>query len=170
MIRDLNGLTIEMQESAQLHESKCKAAGLEVLIYCTRRSSEDQAKLFRQGRHLWEIEGRAEDLRRLYLRPDLADILIGVGPQKGKRVVTWAGPGQSLHNYGEAYDGCPMFGGKPVWDDTDDESRRLWSLYGRLAVECGLEWAGNWSAGKREMPHCQSRHADWRDLIKRGGP
>ena len=170
MIRNLEGLTPEMQELCLLHVAKCREAGLDVLIYCTLRTNEEQARLFRQGRKLWEIEARGEDLRRLYLRPDLSAILLGVGPQKGDRIRTWAGPGQSLHNYGEAYDGVPMIDGKPVWNDDDDESRRLWALYGRLAVECGLAWAGNWSAGKREMPHCQRPKVKWQDLagVNRG--
>lgn len=171
MIRNLDGLQPDMRELALAHEAACQAHGMDVLIYCTLRPHDEQARLFRQGRALWEIKARADDLRDLYGRPDLADILMGVGPQKGRRILTWAAPGQSLHGYGYAYDGVPLIDGKIIYGNEqnipDDIERAAWDLYGRLAVECGLEWAGNWPARKREMPHCQRRGVTWHDLIKR---
>lgn len=138
-------------------------AHLEMLFYCTLRTYEDQARMYRNGRSLDEIKVMAEELDKNYQRPDLAEILIGVGPQNGKKIVTWAGPGQSLHNYGYAVDGVPVHAGKLVWGD-DDWERELWGNYGALAEAAGLQWAGHWTHHP-EMPHIQLPGVDWRELI-----
>lgn len=140
-------------------------APFDVLIYCTFRPLEEQARLFRQGRSLLQIQQRAEELDRIWHRPDLAALLIAVGPQPEPRIVTWAGPGQSLHNYGLAFDGVPLRDGKPVWGARATDDLSLWRAYGDLGRAAGLEWAGDWSGGKREFPHMQEPRVDWRELI-----
>jgi len=124
-------------------------AGLDILIYCTRRTVVEQAKLFRRGRSLDRIMEKERSLREDWGRGDLADVLLAVGPQHG-RIVTNAGPGQSLHNYGMAIDAVPLIGGKAVWGHTSDHDREIWDWYGHLCVEAGLEWAGNWPRRARE--------------------
>ena len=84
---------------------------------------------------------------------------MSVGPQSGPHV-TNAAPGESLHNYGYAFDGVPMVCGKPEWDAESE----LWQVYGDIAVDCGLIWAGNWKKFK-EYPHCQEDY-EWKDLLK----
>ena len=170
-VRNKDGLKPEMLPYLSRFESECDKAGLDVLIHGTLRTFKEQAILFRQGRSLWEIQARAEDLSKINGRQDLADILMGVGPQTGKRKVTNAAPGQSMHNYGLAFDGVPMFHGKIIYDGPDDHipdevEDRLWKLYGTCAMAAGLNWAGNWRSF-REMPHCQIPGVDWHDLIKR---
>ncbi len=135
------------------------------LIYCTLRTNEEQAILYRQSRPLSEIKAKAKELSDTWGRADLAKILMDAGPQYGPHV-TNAAPGQSLHNYGMAFDAVPMRNGKPVWGTSDADDKRLWTIYGELAEMAGLEWAGNWSTF-REFPHCQQT-ADWRELIGRG--
>lgn len=105
-----------------------KAAGLDVLIYCTFRSREEQDELYSHGR-----------------------------TKPGKRV-TNARAGQSAHNYGLAFDGCPMIHGKPMWD----ESHESWTTYGHVASAVGLEWAGSWVGDMREKPHVQM--ASWKQI------
>jgi peptidoglycan L-alanyl-D-glutamate endopeptidase CwlK len=165
--RDLNDLQDRINEMARSLLDRCADEGLEILIYCTLRPLEEQAKLFRQGRSLRQIRAKAEELRNRWGRPDLADLLLDVGPQSGRRV-TYAGPGQSMHNYGLAFDAVPLSGGKPLWQTTKPEDKAMWESYGRLGVEQGLEWAGNWSRFK-EFPHMQEEGARWRDLITQGG-
>jgi len=162
--RSLDDLQEKIKEMALSLIERCEHEGLDILIYCTLRSFEEQAKLYRKGRLLSQIEAKAEELRNEWERPDLADILISVGPQNGKRV-TYAGPGQSMHNYGLAFDSVPLRGGKPVWEATRIEDKELWELYGRLGVDVGLEWSGNWTRFK-EFPHMQMPGARWKDLIK----
>lgn len=66
---------------------EARAAGLDVLIYCTFRARDEQDRLYAQGR---------------------------TAPGK---IVTNARAGQSAHNFGLAFDGVPMVAGKPAWDD-----------------------------------------------------
>lgn len=103
-------------------------AGLDVLIYCTLRSVQEQAQLYAIGR-----------------------------TQPGK-IVTDAKPGQSAHNYGFAFDGAPLIGGRIAWEDHEH-----WQLYGRIAQEMGLEWAGSPDYPFREMPHIQQ--PEWRKHV-----
>lgn len=144
---------------------QCAREGLDVLIYCTHRDFHEQAKLYRNGRRKSLIRDKYNQLIKLG-REDLAEILMDVGPQKGRSILTNAGPGQSYHNYGFAFDGCPLRNGKPVWGTSDAEDRELWSEYGRVAADVGLEWSGKWTRFK-EYPHCQMPGVDWRVLIQK---
>lgn len=84
--RSLDDLHPEFRARVNVWLTQCEAADIDVLVYCTLRSLEEQARLFAIGR----------------TRP-------------GKRV-TNARPGQSAHNYGLALDFVPMIGGKPQWN------------------------------------------------------
>jgi peptidoglycan L-alanyl-D-glutamate endopeptidase CwlK len=162
--RDIETLDPAFRESTEGFLARCDAEAFDVLIYCCRRSPEQQAKLYRQGRSLGEIYRKVNELRDDHGRRDLAKLLLDVGPQHGRRV-TNAGPGQSLHQYGLAFDGVPMRHGKPVWDDRAPENAALWLTYGEIAEYVGLDWAGRWVSFK-EMPHVQARGVSWRDLIR----
>ena len=162
--RNLNDLQPHVREKAQLMLEASREVGFGLLIYCTLRDENEQARLYRRGRTLKQIQAKADELLTQWHRPDLATLLMEVGPQKGKRIVTNAGPGQSMHNYGLALDGCPTLEGKPIWDEDDP----LWETYGEMGVTAGFEWAGHWRSFK-EFPHLQAPDINWRDLI-RGGP
>lgn len=66
------------------------------------------------------------------------------------KIVTNAGPGDSYHNWRCAIDVVPLVNGKADWDG----SHPVWAEIGRLGVENGLEWAGNWVHFK-ELAHFQ---------------
>lgn len=168
MSRKISDLHSSFREKALLFQHACDEEGLQVLIYCTLRTVEQQARLYRKGRSFQEIQNKAVELKTVYRRPDLAKILLDVGPQKSKTIVTWAGPGQSLHNYGLAFDGCPTQEGKLVWAEKDPEDDLLWLKYGDVAKSFDLVWAGNWKKSKREFPHVQMPDVHWRDLIRIG--
>jgi peptidoglycan L-alanyl-D-glutamate endopeptidase CwlK len=85
----LDDLHPKLQELAKQHISKCKEAEIDLLIYCTYRSIEEQNKLYAQGR----------------TRP-------------GKKVTNAKG-GQSFHNYRVAYDCGPVIGGNIAWNRED---------------------------------------------------
>ncbi len=147
-----------MQVKVRNFVALCAEREVDVLIYCTLRTPAEQARLYRQGRNIRTIRGKAQELRQW--NPALADLLMDVGPQYGPKV-TAAGPGQSYHQYGYAADGVPLRGGKPMWDASAPE----WRIYGDCARAAKLEWAGDWNRG-REYPHVQMPGRDWRKMIR----
>ena len=68
--------------------------------------------------------------------------------------MTNAGPGESWHNYAEAWDAVPMINGKPVWKYMD--AKEYWDAYGETVRQMGMYWAGDWTSF-REYPHAQFR-------------
>jgi peptidoglycan LD-endopeptidase CwlK len=161
--RSLADLDPTMQPLAEKFIRRCREAGLDVLIYCTLRPAYEQAQLYRQGRSMAQIRTTADRLRDEFGRPDLCDLLIDVGPQQGPKV-TQACPGQSLHNYGLAFDAVPLRAGRPVWGRNRPEDKALWESFGACVRKAGLEWGGDWPRF-RDFPHAQMPGADWRKLI-----
>lgn len=155
--RNLDDLEPELKAKALEFLDRCRSKGADILIYCTLRTPHEQARLFRQSRSFNDIMLRAESLA-LY-NPRMGEILFEVGAQHGRRV-TNAGPGQSLHNYGFAFDCVPLLGGKAMWNSYFKD----WQIVGEIAQELDLEWAGNWTYG-REYPHVQIADRNWRTMI-----
>jgi peptidoglycan L-alanyl-D-glutamate endopeptidase CwlK len=163
--RSLEDLQPKFERQVRALQDRAAKTGLDLLIYCTLRSAEEQAKLYRQSRPTRDIRDVAERLRTQFERPHLGELLLSVGPQYGPHV-TNAAPGMSVHQYGLAIDAVPMRGGKPVWGTKDENDMALWQQYGAIAAdELGLEWAGRWNHF-REFPHVQDPDADWRKLIR----
>jgi len=160
--RRLRDLSISVASKAMQVLNGCKDQDVEILIYCTFRPIEEQAKLYRNGRGILAIEKKAKELTEKYGRVDLGDLLLNVGPQYGKRIITHAAPGQSMHNYRFAFDAVPVVNGKLQWSEDSVE----WYVYGNVCANVGLEWAGTWSIKKREYPHAQDLGVSWRDLIE----
>jgi len=148
---DVMDLIPDVREKFFLVREKCLAQGVDILLYCTLRTLEEQAILWRQTRKLADITKQIERLRKIGFG-FLADIIIKVGPQSGNigKHITNAYPGASWHNYSEAFDCVPIVGGKPIWDTNDFR----WRIYGESVVSSGLNWAGNWKTFK-EFPHAQ---------------
>lgn len=122
--RSLDDLRADIRAKALIHRELCAAEGIDLLIYCTYRSNEEQAAEYAKGR---------------------------TAPGK---IVTFAKPGQSKHNHTEngkpaslAYDCVPLVGGKAAWSNTD-----LYKKVGELGKKAGLNWAGDWKRFK-EFPH-----------------
>ena len=144
-------LVPEAAQKAALIRSQCEAAGFGLLIYCTLRPLEQQAILYRQGHASSRVEMKADQLRSEGY-DFLADILIGVGPQPTGRSVTEAGPGESWHNYAEAFDAVPLISGREMWNYNDAPFE--WDMYGQLVREAGMTWGGDWTK-LRDYPHAQ---------------
>ena len=149
--RDLADLLPELRAKAEAARKSATELGIELLIYCTWRSVEDQARLYRQSRSRKQIDNKAEWFRRRGFDP-LAEVLVGVGPQPGKlgRHVTMAAPGESWHGYRRAFDAVPVVDGKAMWSKTHPH----WQEYGRIVRTLDLEWAGDWTRFC-EFPHSQ---------------
>ena len=113
MSRLLTDLVAEMEAKAEMLLQDCKAQGVELLVTCTRRTLEEQAALYAQGR-----------------------------TTPGK-IVTRAKPGQSAHNYGCAIDIVPLVNGKPLWQFNAKNPGPIWSTIGRIGQGLGLTWYGS---------------------------
>lgn len=166
MSRDFADLRADVREAANTVLALAREHDLELLIYCTYRSDEEQARLFRRGRSLWAIEARAAVLERQWGRPDLARVLLQAEPQHQTDRVTWAAPGQSAHGYRMAFDAVPMRDGKPVWGTKQVWQQTLWLRYGICVCTADLEWSGGWRGPRREYPHAQIKGFDWREWIQ----
>ena len=123
--RSLDDLAPPVKAAALSFLKAAGAAGLDVLIYCTSRSTREQAALYRVGRTL------------------PGDIL------------TNARPGDSLHNpdincKAWAFDAVPMLGGRCMFHD-----KELIGRMGLIGESVGLEWAGRWTGRMRESVHFQ---------------
>lgn len=158
--RNLSDLTKEMEKKARQIVEMCSKRGVDLLVYCTLRSLTEQAKIYRSTRTRAQIDKKMDKLTKGGLG-FLADIIESVGPQSGKtgEHKTFAGPGESWHNYAEAFDAVPMVGGKCAWKkdaDNDGEIDDWWLVYGECVRTAGLNWAGDWK-GFTELPHAQLR-------------
>ncbi len=142
--KKLEDLHPDLLPKARSFLVECELLGVDVMIICTYRSNEEQAEAYAQGR------------------------------TKPGKIVTWAMPGESKHNFtdpegkpsAQAFDFVILRNGKITWgaggngidaDPTDDDfdDLELWQKAGAVAVALGLEWAGNWPLAKREFPHVQ---------------
>ena len=115
-----------------LCEQEWPGGDVDVLITNTLRTMAEQQALYDQGRN------------------------------KPGKIVTWAKPGSSAHNYGLAFDFVPLRNGKPVWG-TKGADLALWTRCGQLGEQLGLEWGGRW-AKKPDMPHFQI--PEWRSFVQ----
>lgn len=129
--RDLNDLRDDVHFKALAHIDCCKREGVDLLIYCTLRSNEEQDELY------------------------------AIGRTKPGRIVTNARRGQSAHNPqkdGKAvgYDCCPLRNGKPIWGASSKEDAAIWAIVGRCGETVGLVWSGRWTGKLKEMAHFQA--------------
>ena len=152
------------------------AQGLTVITLDCYRDPWTQARLYRQSRLRTAIDAHIATLeKRGY--PELAAILEGVGPQRGTLYehVTYAGPGESWHQYGMAVDLVPRYDSKRLlWDipigrgtPESEAAAAMWDLVGAAASHVGLEWAGTWPSPDRmhvQMPASKSPLED-RQLV-----
>lgn len=152
-LEDLHPVT---REKTEKFLEKAKENGIEVLIYCTYRSPEEQEILYMQGR----LEQFGITLKELNERRKKLG-LWELTEKEARRKVTNAKPWQSFHQYGLAFDCVPLAGGKPDWSN-----REAYAILGKIAGEVGLEWAGSWKRF-RELPHFQDTET-FQKIVRRG--
>lgn len=133
MSRFINDL--EPQVAAMCHQfvDACEKQGITVLITCTLRSREEQGTLYAMGR-----------------------------TKPGNRV-TNAKPGQSLHQYGVAFDFVPLIHGKAVWNNAE-----LFERCGVIGESVGLQWSGRFLTF-RESAHMQLTQGHNLAYFQKGG-
>lgn len=149
--RAISDLVPEMRSLANQVVELCAESGVNLLIYTTLRTLEEQAKLYRRSRSTSQIQWKINQLNNKGF-DFLAEVLDGVGPQPSGSQVTKAGPGESWHNYGRAFDAVPLVNGQAAWSVS--RFKDLWQIYGNSAESVGLEWGGNWTSFK-DYPHSQ---------------
>jgi len=131
-IEDLQPLLqVKCRYFLEICEQEWPTGEIDIIITNTLRTLEEQAALYAQGRS----------------RPG--------------KIVTWAKPGSSAHNYGLAFDIVPVRLGKPVWG-TKGADLTLWQRCGFIGESLGLEWGGRWT--KPDMPHFQI--PNWRSYVQ----
>lgn len=124
--RSLENLNQYTRDAAIKHIQLCATRGVELLIYCTLRSNEEQNDLY------------------------------AIGRTKPGKIVTNARAGESAHNpdkYGKAsaYDCCPMIAGKPMWDSKHPS----WRIVVECGEEAGLLASARWQGKLKEQAHFQ---------------
>lgn len=138
--RAIGDLSPAMQLLCNRHLDRCRRdpelrrRGVDVILTCTYRPDEEQARLYSQGRD----------------------------PAVPGPIVTNAKAGQSAHNHkdaggkpsAEAYDVAPLEAGKVAWGDS-----AAWDLIGAHGVAAGLKWYGSPGARFPEKPHFQNPDA-----------
>ena len=146
MSRDLSYLEPSVRTKVAKGLELCRSRGLDVLIYQTYRSFEEQAAEYAKGRTMPGVNPTTKN-------------------PKGSPV-TWAKPGESWHQWGRAIDLVPMRNGKAIWgtsgngvdtnpaDDATDDLE-LWERVAACFKEAGLQWGGDWPKGKQDFPHFQ---------------
>lgn len=96
------------------------------------------------------------------------DALYAQGRYLPGNVVTNAKGGQSLHNYGVAFDFCLITSGGTSWDihkDLDKDGVADWLEVVKVFRDAGWEWGGLWKSIK-DNPHLQKTFGqNWPDLL-----
>lgn len=123
--RSIDELLPPVAERCRKFLVECDRAEIDILITSTYRDLESQARLYAQGR-----------------------VLPG-------RIVTWAKPGDSWHNWRRAFDVVPVRNGKLVWSIRGLD-KELWVKVGEIGMSCGLEWGGAWPRHP-DYPHFQDK-------------
>lgn len=98
---------------------ECKKVGYNIIFTHTLRTIEEQDELYAQGR------------------------------TKPGKIITNAKGGFSFHNYGVAFDICPVVNNKLDWNNIN-----LFDTIGKIGISLGLEWGGSWKE-LVDRPHFQ---------------
>ena len=159
--RDTRLLEPDTREMVAALVTGCRQRGVEMRPYCTVRTPQEQAKIWRQSRSGERIERRIRDLRDKGA-PWLADVLEGVGPQEGPPI-TGALPGESWHQWAEACDLFWLVDGDAVWGaDKMIDGQNGYRVMTEVARSVGLHvvsFTGSDGRRIRDWPHVQRREA-----------
>jgi len=134
-------------------KKRCIEAGIgEPIITCTARTFREQVATFAQGR---EDIFYINDLRKLAAMEPISEA-------EAKKVVSWTMASKHITNlansenkddYARAFDFALVKpGGAVHWDtkaDVDNDKVNDYAEAGKIAVELGLEYGGNWPTPDR---------------------
>ena len=140
MSRDLKELEPEFRDKLRQVIELCAKDDFFLVPFYTKRSLQDQAKLWRQSRSGPEVHNKIVQLN-IDGAQYLADIIENVGPQYG-RWATNAIPGLSWHNWGLACDCYVLDKNAAVWDSAHPG----YASYAKHAQTLGLTAGHNWKS------------------------
>lgn len=152
----LNKLTYKTRSRAIKVIDICKVNNCTIHLYSGLRSLSEQAIYYRQSRSWKVIKRKIQKLHNSGF-PFLANAIEEVGPQYGPHV-TNAAPGESWHNYAEAWDAAPLV--KYKLENTYHKARKEWAIYGEAVKQAGIKWGGDWGGFEEnygDYPHAQLR-------------
>lgn len=143
-ISKIDTLHPELKKMCEKFLMECKKKGINVSIYSTFRTKQEQNALYLQGRAPLDFVNRER-------------LKAGLNPitEKENKIVTLVK--DSPHCYGLAFDFVPILDGKAVWNND-----KLWEECGKIAEELGLEWGGRWVKFP-DKPHVQIKN--WKKFI-----
>ncbi len=144
---------VDLNEDKAIKEKQGIIASLRAKIsgFITKRIKEEeiilaglQPSTSRKAKALIKVmmeKGHVLDITSGYRSPEEQTKLYAQGRTAPGKKVTNAKAGESLHNYGVAFDVAFMVDGKPSWDN-----KHPWQLLGETGEALGLSWGGRWTA------------------------
>lgn len=152
MSRSIDDLRRSFRPKARELIRLTHSKGFEMVPYFTLRTPWEQAILWRMTRGKSEIGSKMQSLYddgAIYI----ANVIEAVGRQfPGQYVtghVTYAVPGESWHNWGEAVDCYLKKAGAIEWHGDPG-----YDAYGEIAEDIGLTWGGVWTL--KDWGHAQA--------------
>lgn len=143
----------EVRIKAKEMVSICEEEHFHIVINSSLRKLEEQAIHYRQSRTWEEIKQKIQQLRNSGFS-FLSDIIEEVGPQEGPFMTNYA-PGESWHNYAEAWDAVPYYNNKFIWDC--EVNLHFWKRYGEAVRQVGMYWGGDMPQYEDYFLHAQLR-------------
>ncbi len=125
-----------------------------------------------------EVRGRANDLLTRAENRGLGILIVSglrtfseqrklyaLGRTAPGKIVTYAQPGESYHNFGMAFDFAVLGQQGVVWNP----EHREWRAFVRMGKRAGFDWGGDWSSFK-DYPHLQLADAPSLTSLRRQFP
>jgi len=156
MSKNLQDLQPDFKNKVISVLKRCANDKITMIPYCTFRTLEEQARLWRQSRTTSEIDKKTKFLRENNCKY-LAHIIDKVGPQNG-RWATNAIPGLSWHNWGYAVDCYAEIEGIACWDANNN----AYNVYAKHARSVGLEAGHLWK--HKDSVHIQMNDKSITDM------
>lgn len=102
---------------------------------------------------LASLQGITLRITSTYRDAEYQDSLYAQGRTKPGQIVTNLSGSKSIHTSRQAFDVVPIVNGQADYSTTGAGATR-WATIGKLGVQVGLEWGGNWKSFK-DLPHFQ---------------
>lgn len=96
--------------------------------------------------------------------------LYAQGRTKPGKIVTYAAPGQSIHEYGLAFDIVLLYDkdNNGTFETADWAENAYWKRVVDFFKSKGWSWGGDWTKDRRDSPHFEKTFGNtWRTLINK---